>query len=57
MSDSLIGWVIFYWLGTVGLTGWLAREKGRIIWAWALVAIALGPLALLTVIGAPEKRR
>jgi hypothetical protein len=44
------------WLANVGLTGWLAGRRGRDDGLWAVLALFLGPLALVAVLVLQSKR-
>lgn len=61
LEKLLAGWVpyagIFFglWFLTMALTGWLARRRGRDDGMWALVALFLGPIALLAVALLPRR--
>jgi hypothetical protein len=50
-----IGIVIVAWLVIVGLTGWLAGRRGRDDGLWAVLALFIGPIALLAVALLPPK--
>lgn len=52
------GWyAVAAWLGTDGLTGWLARQKRRAVGGWLALGLLLGPVALLAVGLAPAADR
>lgn len=42
--------LMLLWFVNVALTGWLARRKGRDDGVWAVLALFLGPVALLAIL-------
>jgi hypothetical protein len=48
--------IVGLWLANVALTGWLAGRRGRDDGLWAVLALFLGPLALIAVLVLPPKR-
>ena len=42
------------WFTIMALTGWLAGKRGRSSGDWALLALVLGPVALLLVLVLPR---
>lgn len=48
-------WFLYFIFGIVvgGFCAWLANEKNRSFPAWFALGFLFGPLALLTLIGAP----
>ncbi len=51
--------IVFLWimglLGSASLSAWLAAVKGRSIGSWLVLGLLFGPLALLALVGAPQK--
>ena len=47
--------IIYFTVAAIwaGFCGWLAVEKGRSGQAWMLIGFIFGPIALLTLVGAP----
>ena len=58
LADVLmvLGPVLLLWFANMALTGWLAGRRGWNDGAWTVVAIFLGPIALLVVLVAPGSR-
>jgi hypothetical protein len=46
--------VILAWFAIMALTGWLAQRQGRDDGLWAVIALILGPIALLILLVAPR---
>lgn len=46
----VIATFMFLWFVNVAITGWLARRKGREDGVWAVLALFLGPIALLAIL-------
>jgi len=52
-------WIIFviaYFIGCLALGGWLASEKGYSVGSWVVLLLLFGVLALIVLVGAPDKR-
>jgi len=61
--DALLGlgvlWVILliaYFVGCFALGGWLASEKGYSVGSWIVLLLLFGVLALIVLVGAPDKK-
>lgn len=50
----LIFGILIYCGAFAGFTGWLANEKNRDFLTWGWFGLCFGPVALLTLIGAPS---
>ena len=48
--------VIAYFIGCLALGGWLASEKGYSVGSWILLLLLFGILALIVLVGAPDKK-
>jgi len=48
--------VIAYFIGCLALGGWLASEKGYSVGSWIVLLLLFGVLALLVLVGAPDKK-
>lgn len=44
------------WFANVALTGWLAGRRGRDDGLWAVLAVFLGPIALIAVLVLSRRR-
>jgi len=51
MNDAVpvIAVILVLWFVNMGVTGWLAGRKGRDGGLWSVLALFIGPLALLAV--------
>ncbi len=47
--------VIAYFVGCFALGGWLASEKGYSVGAWTVLLLLFGVLALIVLVGAPDR--
>jgi hypothetical protein len=45
-----------YFIGCLALGGWLASEKGYSVGSWIVLLLLFGVLALIVLVGAPDKR-
>jgi hypothetical protein len=52
MNDAVpvIAAILVLWFVNIGVTGWLAERKGRDGGLWSVIAVFIGPLALLAVV-------
>ena len=48
--------VIAYFIGCLALGGWLASEKGYSVGSWIVLLLLFGVLALIVLVGAPDKK-
>jgi len=48
--------VIAYFVGCLALGGWLASEKGYSVGSWIVLLLLFGVLALIVLVGAPDKK-
>ena len=52
-------WVVLalaYFIGCLALGGWLASEKGYSVGSWIVLLLLFGVLALIVLVGAPDKK-
>jgi hypothetical protein len=52
-------WVVLgiaYFIGCLALGGWLASEKGYSVGSWVVLLILFGVLALIVLVGAPDRK-
>jgi len=58
--SGLVGlWVVLviaYFIGCLALGGWLASEKGYSVGSWIVLLLLFGVLALIVLVGAPDKK-
>jgi len=47
---------IAYFIGCLALGGWLASEKGYSVGSWVILLILFGVLALIVLVGAPDRK-
>jgi hypothetical protein len=52
MNDAVpvIAAILVLWFVNIGVTGWLAERRGRDGGLWSVIAVFIGPLALLAVV-------
>ena len=48
--------VVAYFVGCLALGGWLASEKGYSVGSWVVLLLLFGVLALIVLVGAPDKK-
>ena len=48
--------LIIYFIGCLALGGWLASEKGYSVGSWVILLLLFGVLALIVLVGAPDKK-
>jgi len=48
--------IIAYFIGCLALGGWLASEKGYSVGSWTVLLLLFGVLALIVLVGAPDKK-
>lgn len=48
--------VLAYFIGCLALGGWLASEKGYSVGSWIVLLLLFGVLALIVLVGAPDKK-
>ena len=48
--------VLAYFIGCLALGGWLASEKGYSVGSWIVLLLFFGVLALIVLVGAPDKK-
>ncbi|HCC37442.1 MAG TPA: hypothetical protein DEQ14_07400, partial [Treponema sp.] len=49
--------VIGYFIGCLALGGWLASEKGYSVGSWVMLLLLFGGLALIVLVGAPDRKK
>jgi hypothetical protein len=52
-----IAGILVLWFVNIALVGWLARRKAREDGLWAVIALFLGPIALLAILLASRKEQ
>jgi hypothetical protein len=52
---ELVATLLVVWFANMALTGWLAARKGREGGYWAVIALFIGPIALLAILLKPRQ--
>lgn len=52
---QLVAVILFLWFVNMALTGWLAVRKGRDGGFWAVIALFIGPIALISILLKPRQ--
>ena len=52
---EFVATLLLVWFANMALTGWLAARKGRDGGYWAVIALFLGPIALIAIVLKPRQ--